>query len=54
MTQAKARVLRDGQLTEIPVDELVRDDVLELHPGDQVPVDAVVLVTEGLEPTRRC
>jgi cation-transporting ATPase E len=49
LTQAKARVLRDGQLTEIPVDELVRDDVLELHPGDQVSVDAVVLDTEGLE-----
>jgi cation-transporting P-type ATPase E len=49
LTQAKARVLRDGQLTEIPVDELVRDDVLELHPGDQVSVDAAVLDTEGLE-----
>jgi cation-transporting ATPase E len=49
LTQAKARVLRDGQPAELPVDELVRDDVLELHPGDQVPVDAVVLDAEGLE-----
>jgi cation-transporting P-type ATPase E len=49
LTQAKARVLRDGQLAEIPVDRVVRDDVLELYPGDQVPVDATVLNAEGLE-----
>ena len=49
LTQAKARVLRDGQLSELPVDELVADDVLDLHPGDQVPVDAAVLSAEGLE-----
>jgi cation-transporting ATPase E len=49
LTQAKARVLRDGELTEIPVDGLVQDDVLDVHPGDQVPVDAAVLSAEGLE-----
>ncbi len=44
-----ARVLRSGQLSEIPVDQVVLDDVLELHPGDQVVVDAVVLEGQGLE-----
>jgi cation-transporting P-type ATPase E len=49
LTQARVRVLRDGQLTELPVDEVVLDDILELRPGDQVPVDAAVLGAEGLE-----
>ncbi len=44
-----ARVVRSGRLSEIPVDEVVLDDVLELHPGDQVVVDAVVLQCQGLE-----
>ncbi len=44
-----ARVVRSGRLSEIPVDEVVLDDVVELHPGDQVVVDAVVLQCQGLE-----
>ena len=49
LTAARARVVRDGRLTDIPVDEVVQDDVLELRPGDQVPVDGVVLTEDGLE-----
>jgi cation-transporting P-type ATPase E len=49
LTVAQARVIRDGQLAEIAVTEVVLDDVLELHAGDQVPVDGTVLSSEGLE-----
>ena len=49
LTAARARVVRDGAVAEIPVDQVVLDDVLELRPGDQVPVDGVVLRSDGLE-----
>ncbi|HEY1627683.1 MAG TPA: HAD-IC family P-type ATPase [Streptosporangiaceae bacterium] len=49
LTQAHARALRDGQLADVPVEEVVQDDVLELRLGDQVPVDAIVLDADGLE-----
>ncbi len=49
LTAAHARALRDGAVTAIPVEEIVLDDVLELLPGDQVPVDGEVLVADGLE-----
>ncbi len=43
-----ARVIRDGRRTEIPAEEVVLDDVLELGLGDQVPVDAEVIDTQGI------
>jgi cation-transporting ATPase E len=49
LTAARARVVRDGTTAELPVAEVVLDDVLEMHPGDQAVVDAVVLRSEGLE-----
>ncbi len=42
----KATVLRDGQRIEIALDQLVRDDVIALGRGDQVPADSVVLSGE--------
>jgi cation-transporting ATPase E len=44
-----ATVARDGKLQTIPIKDVVLDDVIKLSIGDQVPADAVVLVTEGLE-----
>ena len=41
----KARVVRNGQVVEIPTSDIQKDDILELRPGDRVPVDGVV--TEG-------
>lgn len=38
-----ARVRRDGREQEIPVYDIVVDDLLVLRPGDQVPVDGHVL-----------
>ena len=43
VASSKASVLRDGALVELPLDELVRDDVIELGRGDQIPADAVVV-----------
>lgn len=40
---SKVEVMRDGASSELPVDELVTDDVVRLTRGDQVPADAEVL-----------
>ncbi|MCU1423177.1 MAG: family hydrolase [Microbacteriaceae bacterium] len=44
-----ARVLRDGAEADVPVGEVVRDDILVLRAGDQVPADAVVVDSTGLQ-----
>lgn len=44
-----ARVRRDGGITEIPVQEIVTDDIIELRLGDQVSVDGALLNVRGLE-----
>lgn len=49
LTAPRARVVREGAVTEIPADQVVLDDVLELRPGDQVVVDAEVARASGLE-----
>jgi cation-transporting ATPase E len=43
------RTLRDGRVRELPVDQIVLDDILDLSRGDQVPVDCVVVVATGFE-----
>ncbi|MEV4310644.1 HAD-IC family P-type ATPase [Actinocrispum sp. NPDC049592] len=47
--QARPRVRRDGVAAELPPNEVVLDDVIELGPGDQVVVDGVVLTADALE-----
>lgn len=49
ITAPTAQVVRDGERAVVPASEVVLDDVLELHAGDQVVVDAVVLHSDGLE-----
>ena len=43
LTAKKVRVVRDGTVQEVGVDELVLDDVFLLSHGDQVPADAIVV-----------
>ncbi|HYM96611.1 MAG TPA: HAD-IC family P-type ATPase [Candidatus Sulfotelmatobacter sp.] len=45
----RASVVRSGTCHELPVSQLVVDDCIELHRGEQVPVDGVALAAQGLE-----
>lgn len=45
----RATVLRDGGRLEVPVGDLVLDDVVEVSMGDQVPVDGEMVEARGLE-----
>jgi cation-transporting ATPase E len=45
----RARVVRDAELSEIAVEDVVVDDLVVLYAGDQVPADGRVHDAEGLE-----
>jgi cation-transporting ATPase E len=49
LSAPKARVVRDGSVQEIAVDEIVLDDLVELRAGDQVPADGTLLTSNGME-----
>lgn len=44
----RARVLRDGQVTDIPSSSIVRGDVVELSAGSIVPADGLLLTATSL------
>ncbi|WP_284752602.1 HAD-IC family P-type ATPase [Arthrobacter sp. efr-133-R2A-120] len=46
---SRARVVRDGTAQAVDTQDVVRDDVLLLRVGDQVPADASIIDGEGLE-----
>ncbi|QWT18294.1 HAD-IC family P-type ATPase [Collinsella sp. zg1085] len=53
LTTHQARVMRDGKEQRIDLEAIVRDDIIRLGRGDQIPADAVVVsgscqVNEGL------
>jgi cation-transporting P-type ATPase E len=49
LSAPKARAVRDGEVVELAVDDVVLDDVLELRIGDQVPADGTVRSSDGME-----
>jgi cation-transporting ATPase E len=49
LTAPKARVVREGEIREVPVGEVVLDDVLEVRAGNQVVVDGEMVSARGLE-----
>lgn len=38
-----ARVMRDGQPTDIPVEQVVVDDIVVVRPGERIPVDGEII-----------
>jgi len=41
--QAKtARVIRNGEAIDIPIEEVVKDDIIVVRPGEKIPVDGVI------------
>lgn len=49
LNQSPVRVKRAGQLVEIRLDQVVLDDLVDLHAGDQLPADCVILDCQSLE-----
>ena len=45
----KVKAVRDGELTQLAVNELVLDDVVDLLPGQQIVADSTVLTCTNLE-----
>jgi Cu+-exporting ATPase len=42
--QAKtARIIRDGEQQDVPIDEVVTGDVIIVRPGEKIPVDGIVI-----------
>ena len=42
ISESRVKVVRDGQLGTVPVHKLVREDIVELGAGDQIPADGPV------------
>ena len=49
LTAPLASVMRDGRQAQVPVDQIVKDDIIAISTGDQVPVDGPVIRARGLE-----
>ncbi|MEV7190873.1 cation-translocating P-type ATPase [Streptomyces sp. NPDC093510] len=47
--EAKPTVRRDGRAAEIPTSEIVLGDLVELGPGDKIPVDGETVEADSLE-----
>ncbi len=45
----EARVYRDGELRNLPIQQIVRDDVIAIAPGERMVVDGKVLRADSLE-----
>ena len=43
ISEAKVEALRDGNVSEITLEEVVMDDIIKLSPGHQIVADSVVL-----------
>src|SRR4029077_18851937 len=49
LSAPRAHVVRDGTIAEVPVGEVVLDDVLDAPAGAQIVVDGRVVMADGLE-----
>jgi len=49
LSMQQVKVWRDGKLSEVPLSDVVKDDLLPLEAGDKIVVDGVVLAADSLE-----
>ena len=49
LSAPRVRVVRDGSTTEVEVDDVVLDDLVELRSGDQIAADGIVRATTALQ-----
>jgi cation-transporting ATPase E len=49
LSEPRVRVVRDGEVREVAVDEVVLDDLIEVRTGDQIAADGVVRATTALQ-----
>lgn len=49
LSESKSRIRRAGKIVVHPQEDIVQDDILEIGRGDQLPVDALIRQTTGLE-----
>lgn len=49
LSKAHGRVVRDGQIIDVGLEEIVKDDIVYLSVGDQILADGVLIVGDELE-----
>lgn len=49
ITASKAKVIRDGEVREIDIQEVVVKDTVVLNMGDQVCADSIIMESDGME-----
>jgi cation-transporting P-type ATPase E len=49
LSEPRVRVVRDGAVREVSVDDVVLDDLIELRSGDQITADGIVRATTALQ-----
>ncbi len=49
LSAGTARVRRDGQSLDIPIDQIVQDDLIEVAPGDRIVVDGPCVWEDSVE-----
>jgi len=49
ITATKVKVIREGRRAEIPIEQLVLDDVIVVESGNQIGADSIVLSAAGIE-----
>jgi cation-transporting ATPase E len=49
LSEPRVRVIREGEVREVAVDDVVLDDLVEVRTGDQIAADGVVRATTALQ-----
>lgn len=49
ISASKAKVRRNGSVEELPIEEIVTDDIVEITSGDQIVTDGSLMAGDGIE-----